>query len=143
MLRPYRPSDEDDLIRVWLASTIAGQSFLPKEHWTAMEPEVRQHLLPVARTWVIEEEGELVAFMSLLGNLIGGLFTDPAHQSEGHGSRLVAHARAHFDPLFVEVFEANEDALGFYRSRGFVDNERRTDEGSGLTQLVLRMERDV
>lgn len=137
MLRRYRPSDEDDLIRVWLASTIPGQAFLPEEHWTATEPEIRQ-LLGVADSWVVEEEGELVAFMSILGNLIGGLFTDPGHQGKGHGRTLVAHARARLDPPFVEVFEANEDALGFYRSCGFVDHERHIDDASGLSTLILR-----
>ncbi len=41
-----------------------------------MEPEIRE-LMPVAETWVIHKDGELVAFMSLLGNLMGGLFTHP------------------------------------------------------------------
>ncbi len=39
MIRAFEPADEDDLIRVWLASTIPGQAFLPEEHWRAMEPE--------------------------------------------------------------------------------------------------------
>ena len=48
---------------------------------------------------------------------------------------------ARFEPLFVEVFEANEKAVGFYRGRGFVDHERGVDEASGLSQLILRMAR--
>jgi putative acetyltransferase len=140
MIRAYDPTDEDDLIRVWLASTISGQAFLPEEHWRGMEPVIRDELIPVAETWVVETDGVLIAFMSLLGNLIGGLFTHPDHQGGGHGRELVEHARRRFDPLFVEVFEANTRALGFYRSCGFVDHERRIDEDSGLTQLILRME---
>ena len=95
----------------------------------------------IADTWVVEESGELVAFMSLLGNLIGGLFTHPDHQARGHGKRLVELAAARSDPLFVEVFEANEKAVGFYRDRGFVDDERRIDQASGLPLLILRMSR--
>jgi hypothetical protein len=38
------------------------------------------------------------------------------------------------------VFEANENAMRFYRNRGFVDHERRVDEESGLPQLILRSE---
>lgn len=140
MIRRFEPADEDDLIRVWLASTIPGQSFLPEEHWRSMEPVVRERLLPIAETWVVEEDGDLVAFMSLLDNLIGGLFTHPDHQGRGHGRALIEHARGRFDPVLVEVFEANEKAMGFYRSCGFVDHERRVDELSGLPQLILRLE---
>ena len=140
MIRPFEPADTDNVIRVWLASTIPGQSFLPEEHWRAMEGEVRNELMPIAETWVVEADGELVAFMSLLGNLIGALFTHPDHQGEGHGVGLIEFARERYDPVFVEVFEANEAAVRFYRQRGFVDHERRIDEGSGLSQLILRLE---
>ncbi len=139
-IRAFEPADEDDLIRVWLASTIPGQSFLPEEHWRSMESEIREQLVPIAETWVLEEDGELVAFMSLLDNLIGGLFTHPAQQGKGYGRALVEHARGRFDPVLVEVFEANEQAIGFYRSCGFVDHERGVDEASGLPQLILRLE---
>ncbi|MEE8407673.1 MAG: hypothetical protein V3S32_11050 [Acidimicrobiia bacterium] len=39
----------------------------------------------------------------------------------------------------MEVAEANEKAIGFYRSCGFVDHERRLDEGSGLPLLILNL----
>jgi putative acetyltransferase len=140
MIRAFAPADMDDLIRVWLASTVPGQSFLPEEHWRAMEPAIREELMPIAETWVVEDQGELVAFISLLDDLIGGLFTHPDHQGKGHGRALVEHARARYDPVFVEVFEANEEARRFYRTCGFVDHERRIDSDSGLPQLILRLE---
>ena len=142
MIRAFEPADEDDLIRVWLASTIPGQSFLPEEHWRAMESEIREQLVPIAETWVVEEDGEIVAFMSLLDNMIGGLFTHPDRQGKGHGRALIEHARGRFDPVLVEVAEANEKAIGFYRSCGFVDHERRVGgpEVSGLPLLILRLQ---
>ena len=140
MIRAFEPADEDDLIRVWLASTIPGQSFLPEAQWRAMEPMIREQLMPIAETWAVEEDGEMVAFMSLLDNLIGGLFTHPDHQGKGHGRALIEHVRGRFDPVLVEVAEANEKAIGFYRRRGFVDQERRDDEASGLPLLILRLE---
>ena len=139
MIRRFDPVEVDELVDVWLASTIPGQSFLPEEHWRAMEGDVRDELLPVAETWVVEHDGELVAFMSIIDHLIGGLFTHPAHQGHGHGRALVEHAPLLHDPVFVEVFEANEKAIGFYRSCGFVDHQRRTDKESELPMLILRL----
>jgi len=140
MIRRFDPAEIEELIEVWLASTIPGQSFLPEAHWRAMEGDVRDELLPVAETWVVERDGELVAFISIIDDLIGGLFTHPDHQGQGHGRALVEHARLRHDPVFVEVFEANEKAIGFYRSCGFVGHERRTDGDSGLPILILRLE---
>lgn len=61
MIRRFDPAEVEELIEVWLASTIPGQSFLPEAHWRAMEGDVRDELLPVAETWVVEQDGELVA----------------------------------------------------------------------------------
>jgi len=138
MIRQSRPADEDAVIDVWLASTIPGQPFLSAETWRAMEPEIRE-LLGQARTWVSEEGGSIVAFCSMLDDLIGGLFTHPEHQGRGHGRALVEHVGRLFDPLFVEVFEANDRAIDFYRRCGFVEHEHRVDGGSGLPMWVMRM----
>ncbi|HEY6568195.1 MAG TPA: GNAT family N-acetyltransferase [Actinomycetota bacterium] len=140
MIRRYLPTDAEDVIRVWLDSTIPGQPFLPEDRWRAMEGEIRYELMPIADSWVVEQDGELVAFVSIIDHTIGGLFTHPDHQGEGHGRALVELARAIRDPLFVEVFEANEAATRFYRHRGFVDHDRTIDEASGLPLLILRMD---
>jgi putative acetyltransferase len=139
-IRPFRSSDTDGVIRVWLASTVPGQPFISEAGWRAMENEVRHELLPIADTWVVEDDGELVAFVSVIDDVIGGLFTLPTDQGKGYGSALIERARGSRELLFVEVFEANDKAVRFYRNRGFVDHERTTDEGSGLPLLILRMD---
>jgi putative acetyltransferase len=130
--------EADAVIDVWLASTIPGQPFVAEDVWRAMEPEIRG-LLGQAETWVVEEDGRVVAFVSLLGDVIGGLFTHPDRQGRGHGSALVDHVHRRVDPVFVEVFEANEAARAFYRHRGFANHERTTDPETGLPLLILRM----
>lgn len=137
-IRPYEAADEEAVIQVWLDSTISGQCFLPESHWREMEPTIRD-LLPTAEVWVAEVDGDIRAFMAILDDLIGGLFTDPDYQSSGLGAALVAHARSLHDPLFVEVFDANERALKFYRRCGFEDQATRIDASSGLPQLILKM----
>ena len=139
MIRPFAPSDEDDLVRVWLASTIPGQDFLPEKHWLDQESVVREHFIPLAETWVVEVEGEFVAFASVLGDMIGGLFTHPDHQGKGHGRALVAHARTLHDPLQVEVFRVNAKAIAFYESCGFVEESAHIDEGTGLEAVIMEM----
>ena len=130
-IRPFRSSDTDGVVGVWLASTIPGQPFISEAGWRAMENEVRHELLPIADTWVVEDDGELVAFVSVVDDTIGGLFTLPDPSGQGvSGSPSSSKLGDRERVCFVEVFEANDEAVRFYRNRGFVDHERTTDEGS-------------
>ncbi len=131
MIRAFEPADEDDMIREWLASTIPGQSFLPEEHWRAMEPEIRA-LVPIAEIWVVDEDGEIVAFMSLLVYLSGGLFTHPDQLGKGLGRALVVFirrrevvqfvannaGRAHYDTDKTKPYQKAVDAMASYEVMG-------------------------
>ena len=140
VLRHFEPADEDELVRVWLASTIPGQDFLSEEYWRSQEPVVREHFIPIADTWIVEQHGELVAFMSILDHTIGGLFTHPDHQGKGYGRLLVEHARMLHEIVRVEVFRANVRAMAFYESCGFVEESSKLDEATGLEAVIMRVD---
>ncbi len=140
VLRHFEPGDEDELVRVWLASTIPGQDFLSEEYWRSQELLVREHFIPIADTWIVEQDGELVAFMSILEHTIGGLFTHPDHQGKGYGRVLVEHARALHEIVRVEVFRANVRAMAFYESCGFVEESSKPDEATGLEAVIMRVD---
>lgn len=137
-LRAYAPADEDGLVEVWLAATIAGQDFIEEAAWRAVEPEIRG-LQQSADSWVVEAGGHIVAFVSVVDGRIGGLFTHPDHQDRGHGRRLVEHVHGLHAPIDVEVFAANERARAFYASCGFTEVGRHVEPATSLPALVLRL----
>jgi ribosomal protein S18 acetylase RimI-like enzyme len=57
------------------------------------------------------------------------LYVHPDHHGRGVGSRLLAEveSRVEGDELWLEVVEGNDQAFGFYRSKGFVEVERVPD----------------
>jgi GNAT superfamily N-acetyltransferase len=140
MIRPYDARDSDRVLEIFLEASIAGQSFLDEEFWHRQVPVVRDGLMAISTTWVVEDQGKVVAFIALLGNTIGGLFTDPGRQGRGHGSALISHVASLYEPLFVEVFGANARAVGFYSKRGFIHHARRINRESGLPELILRLD---
>lgn len=142
MIRPRVDEDVEAILGIYLEAATRGQDFLPAEFWEADIPEIRNELLPTAETWVVVADGDIVAFVSLHEDLIGGLFTLPAHQGRGHGKALVEHVHRLHDPLFVEVFEANAAAVAFYRHRGFESVEQSIEPKSGLPVLTMRLGND-
>ncbi len=138
MIRRYQPADIAAVLDVFVEASIAGQSFLSADFWRDQAAVVRDELMPIAETWVVEEDGAVVAFVSMLDHTIGGLFTSPSQQGKGYGTALVEHVAARYRPLFVEVFAKNVAAVQFYRGRGFGDYQERRNPETDLLELVLK-----
>jgi ribosomal protein S18 acetylase RimI-like enzyme len=58
------------------------------------------------------------------------LYVHPDHQGLGIGRHLLAEVEAlvEGDELWLEVVDGNQQALGFYRTHGFVEVERVTSD---------------
>lgn len=140
MIRPYTENDADTLTQIWYQATLAAHSFISKEVWDAHKGDLKTKYLPVADTWVAEEESKPVGFISLMGNYIGGLFIDPSVQGKGTGSLLVKHVQNLNDILTVSVYKKNPRARRFYEKHGFVyqNQEMQEETGQILNELVWK-----
>jgi GNAT superfamily N-acetyltransferase len=139
IIRPYTSADEESVLSIWLRSTVEGQDFLPKAFWESKLDDVRTVYLPAAVTFVAEENGRIIGFISLLGTMIGGLFVDTNSQGRGVGTSLVESARVHAaQPLEVEVYEQNERARKFYKKCGFAEHERYLQQETNEILLIMK-----
>jgi putative acetyltransferase len=123
-------ANDVDAIAALFTRSFGTLEFLPKLH-TAEED--REHLAGVVAeqdVWVAEEDGRVVGFLALKGDVGTFFYVDPSAQDEGHGSRLFSEAqRARPSGFEFWVFQANERARGFYERRGCVAVE--FTDGSG------------
>jgi GNAT superfamily N-acetyltransferase len=70
--------------------------------------------------WVAEEDGLVVGFIGLNGDVLTHIDVDPGAQNRGVGTALLDHAkRLRPDRLELWVFQENAGARRFYERHGF------------------------
>jgi putative acetyltransferase len=139
LIRPYQCQDEETVIEVWYAASLIAHDFVPASFWDTQKQDIRNKYLPVAQTWVYEQDGQIVGFMSLLENYIGALFVHPDYQGQGIGTQLIGHAKAMHRVLLLDVFKQNTRSRHFYEKCGFEVTAENIHEATGCENLSLQM----
>ncbi len=132
-IRPFdAAADTQILSRIWLDASQLAHPFIGTQRLHEQQRLIEDTYLALSETFVAAQAGDPVGFISLLDSFIGGLFVAPAQQGKGIGRRLIAHALDLKGELSLEVYTANEQAMRFYRSLGFLEVSRRSTDGDGL-----------
>ncbi len=120
MIRKWPNTDFSPLLTLWMESTIFARPFIEVRYWQESEALVREEYLPMAKTWVWEEQGELQGFISVMdAQFIGALFVRPAAIGRGIGTALMTFVQQRFSRLSLEVYQKNQRAVDFYHAQGF------------------------
>jgi GNAT superfamily N-acetyltransferase len=122
-VRAARTVDAAAVAELWLRTRAASVPAIPEP--VHDEDDVRtwvEHvLIPAGSTWVVERGSDVVAMMSMEGNMIDQLYVAPDQQHQGLGTMLVELARE-LSPreLKLWTFQSNIRARMFYEGLGFV-----------------------
>ena len=138
MIRKYKETEIPKLLEIWEAAALIAHPFLSDEFHEMVKGAMKDMYLPNSDTWVFEESGEVIGFISMAKNEIGGLFVDPNKQSKGVGTLLVNHMNQFHNILEVEVFENNKIGKPFYEKIGFKVMKEYVMKETGQNVLRLR-----
>lgn len=138
MIRPYQESDVGDIIEVWYQASLVAHPFLSEDFLAEEERKIRAVYLPNTQTWVYEEQGKPVGFISLIDNKIGAIFVHPSMQRRGIGRALMDKACSLHETVELDVFEANSIGRTFYSKYGFVPIRQFTHDETGEPMIRLR-----
>ena len=139
MIRPYRPEDLDAVVTVWAKASAVAHPFFSAEFVAEEHRNISTEFLPSAETWVWQSDGQVVGFISLLGNEVGAIFVHPKFQRVGIGRALMDHVRGLRAELELEVFTENELGRAFYEKYGFELMQEYVDDQTGLNVMRLRL----
>lgn len=137
MIRPFAPTDMDAVLSVWLNASIQAHDFIAPDYWVARVGDMQQVYLPAAESYVYEQDGEVLGFLSLVDTTLAALFVTPARQGQGIGARLLEHAQRLRPELILKVYAANVRSIHFYEKHGFRRVNCRADEHTGHEEWTM------
>lgn len=106
MIREAQRSELPALLELWLESTIWGHPFIKSSYWRDCIPLVRDAYLANAQSWVWEEDGKLLGFVSIMeGRFLAAMFVAPKAVRRGIGKALMQYVQQRHPHLMLEVYQ--------------------------------------
>ena len=136
-IRPFEDRDLDAMLDCWEASSRLAHPFLSDEFIEQERRNIPEIYMPIAETWIAENNDEIVGFVALIGSEVGAIFVHPQHHRQGAGWALMEKAKALRGDLEVEVFKENAIGRRFYDKYGFETISEKIHEPTG--NAILRM----
>ena len=139
MIRSIENKDIDKIMNIWLRSTIKAHDFIQKEYWEKNYNIVKDIYIPMAETFVFEDEECIKGFISIINNkFIGALFVDIDFQNSGIGKKLINHVTDRYKNLNLAVYKENKKSVDFYINRGFKITKEQINEDSGHNEHIMQ-----
>lgn len=88
-VRKYKDTDIEAALSAWKNTQQIAHPFLPEDFQAQEKINIQELYLPNADTWVVENDDEVIGFIALIGNEVGGLFLQPTHHVEKLGKMMV------------------------------------------------------
>ena len=126
VLRKATAADASDVASIHLGARRRYQAYAPMAHSEAeVRAWVRDRVIPSNQTWVLDLDGEIVAYLTWEirpdGGWIDQLHTHPDATGRGYGGTLLALAKRELpSPIRLYTFQQNFGARRFYERAGFV-----------------------
>jgi len=124
VLRRATPEDGDAVAEIFRAAR-ADQApaipdlHTPEEHRTFFGAAIREH-----EVWVAEQDGQLVGFAFLRGELLSHIYVHPRAQNRGVGKALLDKTKERLPAGFtLWTHQPNAQARHFYEREGLVPVE--------------------
>lgn len=139
MIRKLDNKDVNRIMEIWLESTIKAHSFIEKEYWQSNYNTVKDVYIPIAETYVYEENDVIKGFISIIDKeFIGALFVDNDYQGLGVGSKLINFVLNKYDTLSLAVYKENFKSVRFYEKMGFEILSEEINEDSKHPEYIMK-----
>ncbi|MDQ0206525.1 N-acetyltransferase [Alkalicoccobacillus murimartini] len=137
MIRPLESNDVEQVVAIWLESSLQAHYFIADAYWQDQQAAMRDEYIPQSETLVLEENRVVLGFVSLVDEQIAALFVDVNAQGKGYGKHLLQEVQKHKKSLSLQVYKKNKKAIQFYQNQGFKKIEDQIDSATGEEEYVM------
>lgn len=143
MIRIAKFEDYEKLIAIWLEASISVHDFIAPTYWINQTHEMKNIYLPSSETWILEDETNVIGFVSMVDNHIAAFFLASVYQSKGFGSQLMQFLKTKYHFLTLNVYALNQQAVHFYKKHGFRVVEEMLDENTGAKDYRMEWKKNA
>ncbi|MGG7077830.1 N-acetyltransferase [Clostridium sardiniense] len=143
----FNKKDIDEIMKIWVESTIKSHDFINENYWIESQDIVRNKYIPISKTYIYKEDDIIKGFISILNNnFIGGLFVANDSQGQGIGKALIDTVKNELNGLTLNgltlnVFKENVRALKFYKREGFKIVSESIDSATLKEEILMKWRR--
>ncbi len=136
-LRKCKANELDQLVELWYQVSLRAHDFIPAEYWYNAKKDMMEKYMPMAETYVLDEDDEIVGFVSMVDNYLAAIFISLEWQGKGCGKNLLNYIKEIRDEISLKVFVKNKKACQFYLKNGFQIKEELVDEDLNEAEYVM------
>ncbi len=138
IIRKYKHDDLDGVLAAWETASKIAHPFLTEQFLEKERSDIPSVYLPGSDTFVAEQKGNILGFITLIDHEVGGIFVNSDYHSKGVGKALMDKAYERYGYLEVEVFEKNSIGRKFYSKYGFTYLSESIHKDTGNRVLRLK-----
>ncbi|MGL5787321.1 MAG: GNAT family N-acetyltransferase [Bacteroidales bacterium] len=139
MIRPFKTTDLDSIMQIWLSSNIDTHDYIPESYWISNYESVKK-IIPNADLYILEENNRIGGFMGIMEGYIAGIFVRKELRSQGFGHTLLSEAKARYPKLTLSVYSKNSKAIKFYQREEFHITSASIDKDTGEEEVLMQWE---
>lgn len=142
MIEELNKKDIDELMKLWLKTSIEAHSFIDKKYWLDNYDVVKNEYIPISKTFVYKENNKVKGFISVIDNFyIGALFVLKEEQNKGIGRKLIDFCKVRYKKLELAVYVENKNAVEFYKRCDFQVISKQNNEDSNHYEYIMKLEK--
>lgn len=137
MIRKFTVSDMEEVLTIWLESSVKAHDFVDRSFWESKLDDMRNVYIPASETFVYDSDSEVKGFFSLHDHTLAAIFVAPGCQGQGIGKELMGKVKALRPSITLNVYKENWKTVEFYKHCGFQVVSEKIDPHTGHPELVM------